>query len=191
MSVTFDGPNRVIVADPGTTSISVERDIYSAWKNWVATGDNSKFPQALRVVGGDETVGGNRIAGYFFLMNGWRVRPQEANHTLTVNGTLLVDGGGDAFINTLGTYNVRINQTVPLQAEAVLIETGVSGLTSEESNRLSAIEINTNASLQSVVEIAKLTGNRITRSGDILTIYEDDNTTVWRQYDISTGRERV
>lgn len=174
MSVSFDGPNKLIIADPGTTNLNVSEDIYSAWKAWVATSDNAKYDQALRVVGGEPTVGGNSIAGYFFLMNGWRVRPQEANHSLTVDGILLVEGGGDPFVNTLGTFNVRINMITPLQAE--IIETGISGLTSEESNQLAII-----------LDLLKLTGNRVTKSGDIITIYEDDGTTPWKQYNLAGG----
>jgi len=117
MPVTFDGTTKIITATAGTTSLSVSRDIYSAWKVWVATGNNSKYLPAFRTVGGDPTVGGNTIAAYFFLLNGWKLKPQEANHTLTISGILLVDGGGDPFLSTNGVYNVRIVATVPLQAE--------------------------------------------------------------------------
>jgi hypothetical protein len=57
---------------------------------------------------------------FAFLRNGWRVRPQEANHTLNVSGgVLLVDGGGDPFTNTVGSYTVRINYQQPVQAITV------------------------------------------------------------------------
>ena len=36
-------------------------------------------------------------------------------------------------------------------------------------------------------DIIKLTGNKVTKSGDIITIYEANGTTVWRQYDLSDG----
>lgn len=35
--------------------------------------------------------------------------------------------------------------------------------------------------------LRKITGNNITKSGNILTIYEDDGNTIWRQYDLSDG----
>jgi hypothetical protein len=133
MPVSFDGPNKLIIATPGTTTLNVAEDIYSAWKQWSVLSDNLKYAQALRVVGGDPTVGANRISGYFFLMNGWKLRPQEANHTLTIDGILLVDGGGDPFVSTLGAYNVRINQITPLQAETIAIDSGGgTALTPEE-----------------------------------------------------------
>ena len=142
MSVTFDPATKTIICGPGTTSLVVGADLYSRWKDWVLAGDNSKYLEAFRSVGGDPTTGGNSIAVYFFLLNGWKLRPQEANHTLTISGILLVDGGGDPYASTIGTYNVRIVATVPLQAEAIVVETGVSGLTPSESALLSNIPTN-------------------------------------------------
>ena len=139
MSVTFDGINKLIIAQSGTTMLDVGADLYSRWKDWAISSDNAKYEQAFRVVGGDPTVGGNTIAGYFFLTNGWKLRPQEANHTLTIDGILLDDGGGDPYVSTLGTFNVRINATIPLQAEAIIVETGTSGLTSTESSQLATL----------------------------------------------------
>jgi hypothetical protein len=70
-------------------------------------------------VGGNDidTGAGTKIPIFVFLQNGWRVRPQEANHTLNVtDGVLLVEGGGDPFVNTTGSYVVRINYQQPVQA---------------------------------------------------------------------------
>ena len=40
---------------------------------------------------------------------------------------------------------------------------------------------------QDLVDVLKLTGNKVTKSGDIITIYEKDGTTVWKQIDLSNG----
>jgi len=37
------------------------------------------------------------------------------------------------------------------------------------------------------LEVVKLLGNKVTKSGDIITIYEDDGTTIWKQFDLSGG----
>jgi hypothetical protein len=59
-------------------------------------------------------------------MNGWKIKPQEANHTLNINdGILLVNGGGDPFNNTTGSYTVRINYQQPVQA--ISFATGEGG----------------------------------------------------------------
>ena len=42
--------------------------------------------------------------------------------------------------------------------------------------------------IDAVVDIIeKLTGNDVTKDGSIITIYEADGTTPWRQYDLSNG----
>ena len=51
--VTFDGPNKLIIVNPGIVELDVQVDIYSDWKEWAATGDNLKYPPALRTIGGD------------------------------------------------------------------------------------------------------------------------------------------
>ena len=38
-----------------------------------------------------------------------------------------------------------------------------------------------------VLTIRKLTSNKVTKTGNIITIYEDNNIDVWRQYDLSSG----
>lgn len=118
MSMTFDGPTKVITLTSGTTTVSV-RDLWSRWVDWFLTGDNSKYLPAFIQVGGDDidASAGTKIPIYAFLMNGWKIKPQEANHTLTINdGILLVNGGGDPFNNTTGAYIVRINYQQPVQA---------------------------------------------------------------------------
>jgi hypothetical protein len=73
------------------------------------------------------------IPTYIFLQNGWRVRPQESNHTLAVGGgILLVDGGGDPFVNTVGIFMVRINYQQPVQAIAISTSGGGSGATAAD-----------------------------------------------------------
>lgn len=123
----FNGPSKLIVLEPGTTTFSV-RDLWSRWVDWVGTSDNSKYLPAMTSVGGNDidVSVGTSIPPYVFLLNGWKVRPQEANHSLSVTGgVLLVDGGGDPFTNTLGTFNVRINYSQPVQA--ITVNTGGGG----------------------------------------------------------------
>lgn len=127
MGMTFDGPNKLIILTNGTSSVSV-RDLWSRWIDWYLTDDNSKYLPTFETVGGndiDESEG-TKIPVYAFLLNGWKIRPQEANHTLKVSdGILLVSGGGDPFVNTLGNYVVRINYQQPVQA--ISFVTGSSG----------------------------------------------------------------
>lgn len=117
MGYTFDGPNRRIVLTAGTTSVDV-RDLYSRWKDWVHAG-NAKYLPFFDALGGDpiDPSAGTLIPTYLFLKDGARIRPQEANHTLSVvGGILLVEGGGDPFLDTVGNFRVRINYQQPVQA---------------------------------------------------------------------------
>ena len=129
MAFTFDGPTKVITLTTGTVSVSV-RDIWSRWVDWFLTSDNSKYLPAFVNVGGNDIdiSAGTKIPIYAFLMNGWKIKPQEASHTLTVaDGILLVNGGGDPFNNTTGAYVVRINYQQPVQA--ISFSSGGGGVT--------------------------------------------------------------
>lgn len=124
--VTFNGTNKLIIVNNGETILDVGVDIYSDWKEWFLQSDNAKYLQSLRTIGGDPTVGGQSVAPYYFLMNGWRIRPYEGNHVLTVDGNLFVDGGGNPFVSTVGNYNVLINLTTSIRAVTIVAGSGLS-----------------------------------------------------------------
>lgn len=127
MALTFDGVNRLITLSAGTTALNV-RDLWSRWSDWLLVSDNAKFLPAFSQVGGNviDATAGTSIPSYIFQLNGWVLRPQEASHTLNVSGgVLLVLGGGDPFSNTLGSWNIRINYSQPVQA--ITVATGGSG----------------------------------------------------------------
>lgn len=148
MGITFDGPTKLITLTSGTTSVSV-RELWSRWVDWLMLSDNSKYFFAFQSVGGDEITEEISVPIYAFLVNGWRIKPQEANHTLNVgDGILVVAGGGDPFINTTGSYVVRINYQQPVQAITVAtggstgpsVEEIVDGVwTSEQGERLTEL----------------------------------------------------
>lgn len=122
MPITFNPATKRIVLD--STEVSAA-EIWSRWVDWVAEDDNSKYLPALSQVGGDDLGGGLSIPIYIFELNGWRVRPMESNHALVITGNLFVEGGGIPVVNTLGSYNVSVQYTVPVQAQG--ISTGGGG----------------------------------------------------------------
>lgn len=141
MGYIFDGENKIIQLTSGTTELDL-KDLYSRWKDWVLAG-GSKFPPAFSTVGGEpiDTSRGVYITSYFFLINGWRIRPQEANHRLRViNGVVLTDTGESPFIPTQGNYNVMIEYSQPVRTETAVFEVGTSGLTPDESAQLALIK---------------------------------------------------
>ena len=115
MAITFDAVNKRIILDSASVSAT---DIWIAWREWVVLSDNSKWLPALSQVGGDDLGGGLFIPLYFFLLNGWRVRPMESSHLLVLTGNLFVQGGGQPVVNTLGAFNVSVQYTVPVQAQS-------------------------------------------------------------------------
>jgi len=71
--VTFDGVNKKAIINEGETTINVDDDLYSDWKEWVALRDHLEFSAAFRTVGGDPTVSGQALGETFFTINGWQV----------------------------------------------------------------------------------------------------------------------
>lgn len=114
MAISFDGLSSRIILDSAATSAA---EIWSRWVDWYA--DNSNWMPALRQVGGDNLGSGRAIPPYMFLLNGWRVRPMEASHLLDLSGNLFVEGGGQPVVQTLGNFNVSVQYTVPVQAQAL------------------------------------------------------------------------
>lgn len=126
MAITLDGATRRIILDSASVSAA---QIWSAWVDWHEA--NQQWPLAFQLVGGNALGGGLFIPPYFFLMNGWRVRPMEASHSLTITGNLFVDGGGVPVVPTLGTFQVNVNYTVPVQAQGIATS-GSTGPTASE-----------------------------------------------------------
>jgi hypothetical protein len=110
VSVTFNGTSKLIIVDDDVTELTV-KEMYSAWKDWVLTDDNSKYAQAFAAIGGDSLPGGRFLGTTYFLENGWKIRPYEGNHVFTLIGNLYDRGGGNPFVSTVGEFNVLINLT--------------------------------------------------------------------------------
>jgi len=136
----FDPVNKRIILD--STAVTASQ-IWSRWVDWVASDDNGKYLPALSQVGGDDLGSSLSIPIYIFLLNGWRVRPMEANHQLIITGNLFVDSGGVPVVNTLGAYNVSVQYTVPVQAQTVSVSSS-GGLTSAQAAQLDSVQTNTN-----------------------------------------------
>lgn len=128
MALTIDPANKRFILD--TTAVTA-KSLYVAWVDWLAISDNAKYLPAFRTAGGDDLGGGLSIPPYYFLLNGWKVRPMEANQTLVIDGNLFVDGGGDPIVPTLGAFNVLVKSVVPVQAQGISTS-GSSGPTAAD-----------------------------------------------------------
>lgn len=116
---TINFGTELIVMDSGALEYSVP-EVYSYWKDELLSGSNAQYQFAFSIVGGNSVGGSNTIPYYTFLSNGWKIRPDEADHTLNVtDGVLVTDDSSDPFVDTLGAYTVRINYQQPVNAIAV------------------------------------------------------------------------
>ena len=100
MAVAFNGITKRItitgLADYAT--VDVEKDIYSAWKTWVATANNAKYMQAFRPVGGDPIGGTQTVPPYFFLMNNWKIDFSTMSN-ITFNTNLYCEESSNSNMN--------------------------------------------------------------------------------------------
>ena len=138
--IQIDGATKRIILDSANVSAS---QIWSAWVDWREA--NPQWTLAFRQAGGDALGGGLYIPPYFFLQAGWKVRPMEADHQLSITGNLFTEDGSSPIVNTLGNYNVIAKFTVPVQAQGISTSGGSGGLTSEQASQLA--KINGNAAL--------------------------------------------
>lgn len=187
MAISFNGPNKQITLSAGTVTLNV-LDLWSRWVDWFLTEDNSKYGIWFLQIGGndiDETQG-TSIPIYIFQDATVSIKPQEANHTLSVTGGILVlAGGGDPFMDTTEDYTVRINYQQPVQA--ITVSTGGTvapsagamrdavGLASASlDTQLGGIQTDTDFALKIIKNKKELKKNGSTWE---LIIYDDDDYT--------------
>lgn len=108
--VTFNGAAKLITEiAAGSLNVLSVVEIYSEWKEWVQLSDNAKFLQAFSVLGGDPISATEAIGTTFFLENGWRIRPAELNHKLTLVGNLFTREAGESpVVSTIGAFTVPV-----------------------------------------------------------------------------------
>lgn len=126
MAFDINGSTKLITLDSASVTAA---EIWSRWVDWHPS--NTEWPLAFQLVGGIALGGGLFIPPYFFLMNGWRVRPMNTDHNLTITGNLFVDGGGVPVVATASVHQVNVNYTVPVQAQGIATS-GSTGPTAAE-----------------------------------------------------------
>lgn len=102
--VTFDPATKLISINVGETSIDVQRDLYSASKEWLLIQNNFRYKPPMRTTGGDPIPGANPLGRTFFLTNGWRI---SIDHSVTFDGNLYSDNFASPFINAEGVQIVN------------------------------------------------------------------------------------
>lgn len=127
--MTYDPSNKLFILNTGITAFDVVVDLYSdAKEDWLSNALLNKFRFPLLAIGGQAIGGGQIISPYIMLRYGWKIRPQEADHTLTVAGNLITDDESSPYASVLGDYQVTIKSIVTSNS---LTASGV-GLTSTD-----------------------------------------------------------
>lgn len=134
---SFNGPIREIEVGAATSTFNVQY-VYSFWKQWVNEG-NAQYLPAFRPVGGDDLGGGNRVAFYAFLANGWRVRvPTNANELYVTSGILATDELDNPF--RFDGVLITLQQPIAVQfVESLNTETinnNISAIQNQQTNTI-------------------------------------------------------
>lgn len=121
--VTFDGDAKLIIVNADVDALSVRRDIYSSWKEWVLLGDHSKYDSAIRVTGGDPIGGGQFTGDVYFLINNWRI---IVDHSCAIDGVIYSDDYPSPFVQVVGTQIVtnKVSSLVSVVAPTVIVDGG-------------------------------------------------------------------
>lgn len=118
MSVTFDGTQKLIICNPGTVSLTAQ-GLYSDWKEWVQSGQGINFLPAFEAIGGQPLPGGLFAGQTYFLINDWKIKPQAANHRLTIIGNLYTSDGSPTTVSVPG-YTIEISLNTSSQAQGIV-----------------------------------------------------------------------
>lgn len=138
--VTFDSANRLIIPigppdGDGVIAIDVQVDVYSDGKeDWLTDNTLNRFKFPIVAIGGQVTPFGKLGTTYEFKY-GWKIRPYEADHTFRIDGNVYSDDSLPLVVDTIGTYNVRIESTIStIVSNLSTLEAKVDFLTSLLAN---------------------------------------------------------
>jgi len=129
MAIAFDPLNKVIKLD---TFLVSEKEIWTAYVDWSAQGDNLKYGVGMTQLGGEAPV-----ALYIFLTLGWKIRPMEQNGTTVITGNISSLDKSSPITATLGNWQTLVEMETPVKA--VAISSNTSGLTPAESGLLNLL----------------------------------------------------
>lgn len=163
--VTFDGPNKVIVEIAAGPENTVDvTTVYSEWKTWLRQSDNAKYLPAFSQVGGDPITTTQNLGSTFFLENGWRIRPAESNHKVTLVGNVYTrEPGQSVFVPTEGAFTVNTETRVSSLVDSTVSRLDVTAL-------LNAVYIDTEMGVPGTGEGVGTPTNPVSNISDALSI---------------------
>lgn len=122
----------------GDTSFEVSRDLYSAWKRWVALSDNSKYPPAFAVEGGTPIGATGLFTGTtYILVNGWKVKAAAHAHQLTLLGNLF---SSDGVVSVPSATNSTVFVSASVAAQGVNASGATEAQLAEINTKLNKLD---------------------------------------------------
>jgi hypothetical protein len=108
---TLDFDNRLFIAKAGVTEIDIGIDMYSDWKEGILANNSGGEAKAMDAAGGNiiDPLTLQALGTTYFLLNGYKIRPQETDHTLTIVGNIFSQPAGlPLFVPTTGAFTVAL-----------------------------------------------------------------------------------
>jgi hypothetical protein len=179
---TFDGVNKIFIVNSGITSIDVQIDLYSDWKEVLLEDDNMKYLQALSTVGGDPLTAGRFLGDTYFLENGWKIRPFEGqDHVLNIEGNLFSRDGSGAVVPTTGNSNVLVEMFVSNLVDTTIAESAstdfVQALKDSDWTHSSGTQsANFEDAITTILSMAN--GRIVNSSSGVFDFYDQDNSSI-------------
>ena len=186
-NLDFDFTNQVITAQTGI-------DILTAQELVNATRDVEEELQALcfdvpSAISGKVTIEGSTASGIIMELLDWFIVSGKASGSFILkNGTIVKTGaGGEVFEANPSVSQINI---LEVGSTVVTVSSG-SGLSTEEHDKLMT---GLDTSIPPLVwdeeeaeVVKKMLYNKVVKVGDIATVYEDNGTTVWKQFNLANG----
>lgn len=145
---TFDLDNLLIVLDQvapdvnDKVEISVQVDLYSdAKETWLDEPLYPGFEFPFTTIGGQDLGGAREAGDYYFLRTdlGWRIRPYEADHEVTLVGNIYpVDANDQLTVAVSGAHTVGVFFERSQLTQTATFNSG-SGLDTTQSTQLTEL----------------------------------------------------
>jgi hypothetical protein len=166
--VTFNASTRRIEVTQtpdanGVINLNVKVDLYSDGKeDWLATPALQKARFPIEPKGGD-TLPVGVLGDSYILVNGWKIQPYEADHTLIIEGNLFPEAE-PLVVDSVGAYRIDVTRQV-----STLVEVRIDDTQSADMSLMRKI-------LDNRFHTDPVTGKAI--------LYDDDGVTPIREWDI-------
>lgn len=185
----IDGENRRIYLSSETKNTSIHPiDIYKEMRTLRRENEDlRKYDVFMKAYGNVYKGSGKYTERYVVLQNGCKIVPYNEDHFLTITGTFITDDGGEGiacFDRSLLDDDVTVDiNYIPPQVEIVYINTGGSGLSQEEHDKLMSLpesftlDENTSKMIETIYNLE--TGNWEIKDNQMI-FYKLDGTELMR-----------